>query len=86
MPSSKCSRAGIESVMSDEIAALRCPACGGQIVSRRLGFCPSCRENLPEMMKLQGADRDRIEREHLDAVEKLREARRGGGDSSGGIL
>lgn len=37
-------------------------------------------------MKLQGADLDRIEREHRDAVEKLREARRESGDSGGAIL
>ena len=72
--------------MSDEINALRCPACGEQIVSRRLGVCPSCRLDLPETMRFKGKDRERIEREHLDGVEKLSEARRGGGDSSGAIL
>jgi hypothetical protein len=72
--------------MSDELTALRCPACGEQIVSRRLGICPSCRTKLPADMELHGAAREMIEREHQDALNKLRDVRKEGGDSGAAIL
>jgi hypothetical protein len=60
--------------------ALFCPNCGQQILARRLGFCPSCLNTLPESMRLEGEARETID----DEYERAKRAAKGMYDGGGG--
>lgn len=60
--------------------SIYCPECGEQILSRRVGFCPSCHHPLPESIRLSENAKEQIDKEY----ERARRAGKPGGISSEG--
>lgn len=70
-----------------EKEGMKCLECGEPILSRRLGHCPACRQELPEGMRLSPSEAEWLDNRLRLAKQALRRAQRHDhGDEGFGLL